>query len=224
MGKIWQKLVRWLWCFGFLLIYSEVAVGADSYVTDRVDIQFRSGPSINSKLIGTLTAGTPVEIKKEQSGWCLVVPKEGHFAGKEGWVHKRHITTSPPSSKDLVQLAEENKTLKTTIAQYENEVASLKQTISSLEKALEESKAQYTKLQTEAADFLSLKQTHDSLQKNIASLKEERDRLQEESRKAKNSERIRWFLTGAGVLFCGWIIGMIMGRSQRRKNYTYYWK
>ena len=224
MGKFWQKLSGWVFCFGFLFIYSTGAIGAESYVTDRVDIQFRSGPGINYRLIGTLTSGTPVELKKEQSGWCLVMPKEGPFAGKEGWVHKRHITSSPPSNKDLVQLTEENKTLKTTIAQYENEVASLKQTIASLEKALEESKTQYAKLQTEAADFLSLKQTHDSLQKNIASLKEERDRLQEESRKAKNSEQIRWFLTGAGVLFCGWIIGIITGRSQRRKNYTYYWK
>jgi SH3 domain protein len=224
MRKHWQDLARWLWCLGFLFLYSTSAIGADSYVTDQVDIQFRSGPNINSKLIGTLTSGTPVELKKEQNGWCLVVPKEGPLAGKEGWVHKRHITSSPPSSKDLVQLTEENKTLKTTIAQYENEVASLKQTIASLEKALEESKAQYAKLQTEAADFLSLKQTHDSLQKNITSLKEERDKLQEESRKAKNSERIRWFLTGAGVLFCGWIIGMIMGRSQRRRNYISYWR
>jgi len=224
MGKFWQKLARWLWCFGFLFIYSTSATGAEFYVTDIVDIQFHAGPSTKTKLIGTLTSGTPVELKKEQSGWCLVVPKEGPFAGKEGWVHKRHITSSPPSSKDLVQLMEENKTLKTTIAQYENEISSLKQTIASLEKALEESKAQYAKLQTEAADFITLKQAHDSLQKNIASIKEERDILHEESLKAKNSERIKWFLTGAGVLFCGWVIGMIMGRSQRRKNYTYYWK
>ncbi|MEJ5301299.1 MAG: TIGR04211 family SH3 domain-containing protein [Thermodesulforhabdaceae bacterium] len=224
MRKLDQTLAL-VWLFlVFSLIYSGNALGADSYVTDRVDIQFRTGPGTSHKLIGTLTPGISVEVKKEQGGWCLVVPKEGPFSGKEGWVHKRHITSSPPSTKDVVQLTEENKSLKTTITQYENEVASLKQTIASMEKALEESKAQYTKLQTEAADFLSLKQTHDSLQKNIASLKEERDKLQEESRRAKNSERIKWFLTGAGVLFCGWVIGMIMGRLQRRRNYISYWR
>lgn len=198
---------------------------AENYVTDCVEIQFRAGPGTGYKLIGTLTPGIQVELKKEQGGWCLIVPKEGPLQGKEGWVNKRHITNTPPASKDMIQLSEENKNLRSTIAQYESEITSLKQTIASLEKALNESKNQYAKLQEEASDFLTLKQTHETLEKNIAALKEERNRLQEESRRLINSERLRWFLTGAGVLFFGWILGMIMGRKQKKRDYIIsYWK
>ncbi|MCX7822968.1 MAG: TIGR04211 family SH3 domain-containing protein [Syntrophobacterales bacterium] len=216
-----------LWtCLLLVLGFNRIAEAAtESFVTDRVEIQFRAGPGINHKLIGTLTAGIQVEVKKEQSGWCLIVPKEGPFQGKEGWVHKRHITDTPPIAKDMVTLLEENKNLKTTLSQYESEIATLKQTITSLEKALNESKNQYSKLQEEASEFLTLKQTQETLKKNIAVLREERDKLQEESKKAITSERIRWFLAGAGVLFFGWILGMIMGRRQRKRDYVIsYWK
>lgn len=212
-------------CLLYMLMYGIGIAKAENYVTDRIEIQLRTGPGTGYKLIGTLTPGILVEVKKEQSGWCLIVPKEGPFQGKEGWVSKRHITDKPPASKDMVQLSEENKNLKSIINQYEAEIASLKQTIASLEQSLNEARTQYANLKEEASDFITLKQTHETLQKNIATLKEERDRLQGETRKAINSERIRWFLTGAGVLFFGWVLGMIMGRKQRKKDYVIsYWK
>lgn len=213
-------------CTGFLaaiLLYASAH--AENYLTDKVEIQFRSGPGSTHKLIGTLTPGIVVELKKEQGGWCLIVPKEGPFQGKEGWVSKKHVTDKPPATRDMVQLMEENKNLKNTVAQYENEVASLKETISSLEKALEESKAQYAKLQSDASDFLTLKQTHDSLQQTVQALKEEKNKLQDENRRSIYSERTRWFLTGAGVLFFGWLIGILMGRRQRKRDHIIsYWR
>lgn len=212
-------------CFLVVIIINCAIVYAENYVTDRVEIQFRSGPGSGNKLIGTLTPGIQVEVKKEQNGWCLVVPKEGPFQGKEGWVSKKHITNTPPIPRDMAQLIEENKSLKTTITQYENEVASLKQTISSLEKELEESKAQYAKLQSDASEFLTLKQAHGALQQSIAALKEEKEKLQQERAQAINAERIRWFLAGAGVLFLGWLIGLLMGRKQKKRDYIIsYWR
>jgi SH3 domain protein len=56
-------------------------------------------------------------------------------------------------------------------------------------------------------------------------LKEEKEKLQKERAQAINAERIRWFLAGAGVLFLGWLIGLLMGRKQKKRDYIIsYWR
>ncbi len=192
---------------------------ASKYVTDKIDIVLKSGPGKNYKTLGTLTSGTPVEVKKEQNGWYLITILEGEHKGLEGWIPKRHVVDEPPKIQDITQLTEENKSLRGKITQYESEISNLKNKISSLEKELEESYKRYKTLEDASLEYANLKNHHLSLQQDIEALKMEKKKLLDENQRIKNSEKIRWFLTGAGVLLCGWLIGMIMGRHQKKRSY-----
>jgi SH3 domain protein len=51
-------------------------------------------------------------------------------------------------------------------------------------------------------------------QKKVTVLSSENDKL-------RSSERRKWFITGALVLLCGWLIGLVRGKKQRRRRSIY---
>ncbi|OPX40450.1 MAG: hypothetical protein B1H13_07470 [Desulfobacteraceae bacterium 4484_190.3] len=66
-----------------------------------------------------------------------------------------------------------------------------------------------------------MKSTLENNQKKLAEVTGENEKLRSENEKLRSSERRRWFITGALVLICGWIIGLVMGRTRRRRRSIY---
>ena len=55
----------------------------------------------------------------------------------------------------------------------------------------------------------------------LQAAQEKLDRLTQENKELKSSEQIRWFLAGAVVLVGGWLIGLTMGRYQKKRRSFY---
>jgi SH3 domain protein len=70
-------------------------------------------------------------------------------------------------------------------------------------------------LKKEAADYLKMKAAHDNMKKRVESLTHENEIIQ-------STQINKWFAYGALVLLCGLMIGVVVGRQQRKRRSSLY--
>jgi len=70
-----------------------------AYVTDRLKITFRSGPSLENKVIRTLSSGQELEVLNTEGDWSHVrIAGEGE-EGIDGWILNRYLIERLPWEK-----------------------------------------------------------------------------------------------------------------------------
>lgn len=174
-----------------LCLTGHTSWAAKSYITDSFRISLRRGPSTENKILKFLSSGHPVEILKAQEGWSLVRSLADNQKNIKGWVLSRYLIIRLPWENQTKLLLQENSVLKKKLARLEGERdGTLKQ---------------------EADKYVKLKTVHASSQKTIQMLTKENENL-------RFSQRNRLFLSGALVLLCGLISGMIVGRQQKKRR------
>ncbi len=200
-----------------LLISATVATAEMKYVNDRLEITVRSGPGVEYRILRSLPTGTKVEILETRDNWSRVRLS----GGLEGWVLSRYLSETLPASqkyaalkekcepleKQLADLKSENQALKAENRTLSNEIAGLRQELS-------ETKERYDELEASSTDYLTLKSRNEEL---TAQLKEKNQKIESLETKISDSflsEALKWFLSGAGVL----LIGIIIGAANKRKR------
>lgn len=192
-----------------------------AYVTDILRLAVRSGPGAGFDSVSVIQSGQPLEIVRTQGDWANIRLPDG----KEGWVLERYLVNDPPSSILLTSLQKKHETLSTQAAalreenkELKNENRSLQNQLNQIEEQADQTSESYEKLKREAADFLALKRQY---QKASAELDEKTKlsaELQKKIEKMETSRAVRWFITGAGVLVAGLLIGLSMRRQRRRPS------
>jgi SH3 domain protein len=76
---------------------------------------------------------------------------------------------------------------------------------------------EYDALKKGAAHYLEFKSAHDQLIAEFQEYRNQFDEIEKKYTTLSSSTAIEWFLTGAGVLFGGWLLGFIMARARRRR-------
>lgn len=170
---------------------SHPAWASKAYVTDQFRISLRRGPSTENKILKFLPSGYPVVILETQEGWTLVRSPDDERESIKGWVLSRYLITRPPWKNQAESLLEENVMLKKKLAGFENR-----------------SKAA---LKLETDKYIKMKTVHESTQKTI-------QKLIKANKELRFSQRDKFFIIGALVLLCGFIIGLVAGR-QKKKRY-----
>ena len=179
-----------------LCLMDQTSWATKAYVTDSFRISLRRGPGIESKIIKFLPSGLPVEILRSQEGWShirLLKPEEGKM---EGWTLTRYLIKRKPWEIQAHSLKKENVQLKEKLAR--------------IEKEWEEA------LKRKAADYLKLKAAYENTQETVQTFTRENESL-------RSSQRNRWFAIGALVLLCGLMIGLVIGRQQKKRQSSLYY-
>jgi SH3 domain protein len=207
------------------------------YVSDMLLLTFRQGPGNSYAVIKTLISNTPVVILEEKDGFYKVELTSNEI----GWVDKKFIIFTTPKTLIINQLKTENAKLTDQIENLQSNKDTFQDKISSIKQDYAQTKAQLeTSLKTamdeqkKTTNLLSESQnrynTLAEQSKNIQNVIKENRKLKEQNQilsdelaifKEKNSTlfktgMIKWFLTGAGVLLLGWIIGHSV--SSRRQQ------
>jgi SH3 domain protein len=204
-----------------LLLLSAFPAWAQSsmYVTDRLQVTMRSGPSVENKVVHVLNSGDRVElISPVQDGWVKV--RAG--GDKEGWMISRYLQEEMPALIKIQKLDPENKTLLARMEELTQNNQELKNSLGKSQGRVAELEAAYAKLQKDSADVLALRNSHKKLQEEYAAQKERLSNLSTEVESLRLSSNLKWFLAGAGVLLAGWLIGLAMGRRKRRSSSSLY--
>ncbi len=210
-------------CITFLLIPDiRIARGDNTaYVSDSFQITLRSGPGSTDKIIRMLHSDEPVQILNEEGNWLSVQLKDG----TQGWVLKRFISQDIPKSIQLQKMKERYEQLASMsggaagkVEALGKENDSLKATFETNRSEYEQLQQKYTALKSDAANVLTLKKEYAATENKLKRTAEELKSLSIENEKLRMSSNLGWFLSGAGVVTISWLIGYMMGRSNRRKQ------
>ncbi len=166
-----------------------------AYVTDSFRISIRRGPSLENKILKFLPSGQDVEILDTQEGWSYIRTLESNENITKGWVLRRYLITREP---------------------WEIQTQSFKNENLKLKKKLENIHKEWTeKFTKDVGDFKTLKKNHDVLLKTLQTQKRKIATLKED-------QSIKWFAMGALVLLFGLMIGLVIGKKQKKSRTSYY--
>ena len=192
------------------------------YVTDSFRISFRSGPGIENRILKFLHSGAQVEVLETGEEWTRVRLFEPEGGELTGWVLSRYLMTREPWELQAKSLLSENARLSERVGLLEKENNELtvrdKKTSADLDKvttSFHKLQYDYTKLKNESADYLKIKAAYDSI-------KNRTDVLSRENEVLKSAQVNKWFATGALVLLCGLMIGVVIGRQQKKRRSSLY--
>jgi len=217
-----KPIINKLGIIGICLVLFSTAVLAETkYINDKMKITLRTGPANDRKIIALLNIGQKVEVIKPGEEWTQIRLDNG----KKGWVVSRFLTNKMPSSIELeilknkhqalsardALLLEENKTLKADNKAFSNDLAGTKKRLQTLDKS-------YETLKTASTEFLDLQSKYKKMSAKLAKQTQKADKYEEDLTKLLWNKNIKWFLSGAGVLILGFIIGFSTKRQRRRSS------
>jgi SH3 domain protein len=208
-----------------VVIIHQPALAAKAYVTDTFEITLRTGPSNENKIIAMLSSGQALEVLESQGDWTLVRFPDG---SKEGWVFSRYLVTRQPWSLQAKSLREENSALQTKLTQTEAALSEtqrrngdLTSELQKKSKLVEETQASYESLKKGAEGYFKLQTTNATNEAALKAAKLDLEKLDKEVEQLRSSQMNRWFATGALVLLCGLLLGVMIGRQQKKRK-SYY--
>jgi SH3 domain protein len=198
---------------------------AEAYVTDSFQITLRTGPSTDNKIVAMLSSGSPVDVLGTQDEWSQVKVLDDD---KEGWVISRYLITRLPWEVQAGKLQEQVASLNAKLNRLERDLVGESQQRQGFEEELKQKTGElealnkeYLELKKGAGGYLKLKTLYEASDKSLKAAQSELSKVTEENKKLRSSQENRWFLSGALVLLCGLLIGVIAGRQQRKRRALY---
>ena len=216
----------WLTLFFTLWLPANAQPATTVYVSDTtLEANLRSGTSQENRIIGMLRPGTKLTLLGEEDGWAEVTLEDG----RTGWILRRYLSERPPWRETAEQLQKENEQLRTQLNKVRTEYKQIMQESAEVQRQLNSQRGEFESVQREyeelkksSTNYINLKMAYENLQNEARQSKAKLDELEKAYGKLRTSRAIRWFLSGAGVLMLGWIVGSYMARMRRRRSSDYY--
>jgi SH3 domain protein len=205
-----------------LLLLSSLSQAETMYVTDVLKLRLRSEKGSDQNILGLVISGQVVDVIQIEDKWAQVRLPDG----KEGWVLTRYLTPRKTNAIILENLQKQHKALKDQLTNLmdqnhnltkENKRLSLE--LNQLETSVKNVYTSYENLKTEAGGYLDLKAKYEETVARVAEQAQRSEELKAEIERLETRQMIRWFLTGAGVLLFGVIIGFAAKRQRRRTSF-----
>jgi SH3 domain protein len=204
-----------------LILFSTPVLAESLYVSDAMKIMMRTGPGNDRKIISMLGVGEKVEVLEPGEEWSLVRLDNG----KEGWVISRFLTDEIPSDIKLKILRGKHKTLMDNTSKMKEENSLLKAEnkrlsteLAGTTKKLQNTSNDYQALRRDSKEFLKLQSKFKEASSKLAEQTKKAEKFEDELTRLLWNQNIKWFLSGAGVLILGFIIGFSTKRQRRRSS------
>ncbi|MCP3849398.1 MAG: TIGR04211 family SH3 domain-containing protein [Gammaproteobacteria bacterium] len=209
-----------------LLLLSSTAIAKTQYVSDELVINMRSGKGNGYKIIKIVKSGTPLTVLQEDSGYVRARTPQG----VEGWVLSRFLINTPVARTQLAKAQEDVAQMKEKYDSMSSELNTIKaerDILSSSESKLLSNKeilnTELAKLKKIAARPMQLEAENDQLRNELVKIETENRLMKQEYQALEDNADQEWFMTGAGVLFGGMILGLIFPKlrsGQKKANWN----
>ncbi len=220
MSLLRQPLLL-VWWTVLILAVALPVTAQTLFVVPSSEIPIRKGMGTEYRIIAMAPDGTEVELIQENEGWSFVRMENG----KEGWLPSRFLNDTPPPfqqldrlTKEKTALEEENSRLQ---VQLEELTAINSQSAGELTTCITQRdsiSSKYKNLREDAANALETKKRLEKTEKQLQQLQATIKTLHQTNNKLQKDQTLRWFLAGSGVLLTGWLLGLLFGRSKRRRS------
>lgn len=192
------------------------------YVTDQTKITLRSGESSSHRIIRMLPSGMAVQILSHnaQSGYSRV-----RAGGSDGYVLTHQLLREPVARDQLDALKKRVETLTAAPSQLQQQLTELDEkhraltaAHTELEKAKLTLEQDFAALQRTSSNAVQIADERNALRKQVADLTRQSADLKLRTNELENSNLQQWFLTGAGVIIAGILLGLILPNLKLRRR------
>jgi SH3 domain protein len=193
------------------------------YVSDRLEIQMRTGKGTQFRILRMLQSGTELEVLEvdQQNGYTRVRTP----GGVEGWVLSRHLMQGraareqlADAEKKLARLELENRKLTASLDDIQKAKGSTTAERDQLVKENRRLSQELEEIRRTASSALAIDSENKELKTRIVSYERQAQSLQQENERLKDRNKRDWFMVGAGVVLLGMVIGLIIPRIRWRKK------
>jgi SH3 domain protein len=192
-----------------------------AYITDSLTIGLRSEPNLEQNTIDFLSSGQMIEVLDVQGDWSRVQYKKDDQGELSGWILSRYLITRIPWETQAKSIKETNIRMEKELDAVKKELKEtahrediVKTKLNKLTAELQESQDEYEALKEESFDYIRLRTAYEATKNNI-------DQLTKENEELKSSQMNRWFITGALILLCGLLLGLLFGRQEKKRKAYY---
>jgi len=209
-------------CSGF-----SSGVSAESrWVSDVLYVPLRSGKGNTFRILNRgLKTGLELTFVSEdtEEGWTEVKTASGEL----GWIRSQYLIDTKPAA---LQLAEAQRTidkLNRERANYKEQSLKAKTQLKSasgdsksLQKQNTDLQQQLNELKSISGDAVALNTRHQSLLHNHKIMETELDVIKSENHRLRDDRTMTFFVYGAGSVFLGVLITLIVPNLRRKKSYS----
>jgi SH3 domain protein len=206
-----------------LLGLVTTAMAETRYVSDRLEIQMRTGKGTQFRIMRMLPSGTAVEILETDSenGYTRIRAP----GGVEGWVLSRLLMKGQAArdkladaEKRLASFELENRKLSSSLENLKKEKGGSDQELNKFSKENRKLSQELENIRRTASSSLAIDAENKELKSRIVAYEREVQSLQQENSGLKDRTARDWFMVGAGVVILGMVIGLIIPRIRWRKK------
>lgn len=209
------------------LLLSTSVYAETVYVSDIQFVAIREGFDNSTRAVERgLRSGTPLEVLEQSEGYTKVRTPNGN----EGWVADYFLSEDTVTRDKLSALQNEvNQALEArqavveSLRQSQLRIQALTQENTQLKNdkdTLEEELKDLAETAERAKEIVS---NNDSISYEMESLKQQANAAVIQANQLKDSDDQKWFLIGAGTLFGGLFLGLLLPTLRRRKANTGSW-
>lgn len=174
---------------------------ATHWVSDSITTYVRSGPTDGYRIVGTLTAGEPVERLETSGNYSRVRDAEGSTV----WILTSELQDSPSAQVRVPEL--------------EHQVAELSAELDGINEQWESrTSAQREALETREARIVELEANNQALDAESEQSRQTIRQLQARLDTQEEDLLMRYFMYGGGVAGAGLLVGLIVPHLPRRKR------
>lgn len=205
-----------------LLLAIPIAVAAETrYVSDHLLITLRTGKGNEYQVIKSLPSGARLELLDDDGEYSHVRTEDGVV----GYARNQYLVDTPIARDQLANAEQQLEKLQATRKQLREQIKTLTGEKGAVEKErdtltseLAKIEQELTGLQKVAAQPIQTAKQNEQLKKQVETLQQEATRLAEENKRLSDSSQRDWFLTGAGVLGGGLVLGLLLPLLRPRRR------
>lgn len=208
------------------LLVASASFAESAWVSDQFEITLRSGPSTSNAIQLMVGSGAELEVleRDAESGYTRVRTQ----GGTEGWVLTRYLMNERSAREQLEtltgQLTNANSrgsSLDSQLSAIRGEYESANRQIATLEREKGALENELAEIKSTAANVLSINEQNKSLMDQLTAAQIRADTLEQENRELASQTTRYWFVTGAGVIVVGMLMGLWLPRINWRRRRRY---
>ena len=198
------------------------------YATDTFEIVVRSAKQITARnIVKVLSSGAPIEVRDMDDTWAAVRLEDG----RTGYVETKYLIDREPYKITAERLQLEVGQQRERLATLTQQLTTLRDEYQHLQKAsglsevqLQDIGQKYEQLRQESTttQYLETKEKYADLQRTHAEAQQQLVALNAAYTSLKSSTKLTWFLSGAGVILTGWVLGLTSARWRGRRRQVGY--
>ncbi|WP_461536600.1 TIGR04211 family SH3 domain-containing protein [Spongorhabdus nitratireducens] len=207
----------------FALVSGVTLAQAETvYITDVLYVPVRSGPGNEYRIIHRgMPSGTAMTVVEQGETFTKVRLENG----QEGFIRSQYLQNTPVARNEiknvktqLTRLQQENSSLKSDKSELNKKLGSLEKSWSTATSEQESLASELRRIKEISASSLAIDERNKVLVEENLKLKNQLQVVEGEAQKMAGDHKVAWFLSGAGAILGGVVLGLVLPNMRPRKK------